>query len=311
MHHAQTQSTKKSISYYLGSVFWMAFGAFLAAFSIVVILVPNGIIDGGVVGLAMILSRVFGQSLLPYFYILLTIPFAFFAYHAIGKTLLVQMVIAMLCFFGFLVLLDFITSLPESPITHFKGQALEVVVIGGAVLGVGLGIIIRMGGCLDGTEILGIAANKKTGLTVGTTVLICNIFVFGFFGFVVKDWHPPILSLINYIVVAKVMDTVIVGFDETKSVLIISSRFREISRAIMHELGLGLTVMYGRGGFSGSEKEILYVITERLQLASLKELVLREDPSAFIAVESLHEVANGNPGSHKPHHPLSFLKWWK
>lgn len=309
MHHGG--HTSKSLSYYLNTILWMAIGAFLAAYSIVVILIPNDIIDGGVVGLAMILGGIFGQSLLPFFYILLTLPFAYFAYRVMGRTFVMQMLIAMVCFFGFTLLLDYVVDLENSPITHFKGEALEVVVIGGAVLGVGVGLIIRMGGCIDGTEILGIAANKKTGFTVGNTVLACNIFVFGLLGFVVKDWHPPILSLINYIVVAKVMDTVIVGFDETKSVLIISSRFREISRAIMHELGLGLTVMYGRGGFSGTEKEILYVITERLQLASLKELVLREDPAAFIAVESLHEVANGNPGKRKSNSLLSLLTWWK
>ncbi len=92
------------------------------------------------------------------------------------------------------------------------------------------------------------------------------------------------------------MDAVIVGLDETKSVLIISSKSKAIANAIMHELGLGLTVMYGRGGFSGDAREILYVIAERLQLAELKELIHREDPSAFIAIENLHEVANGNQG---------------
>jgi uncharacterized membrane-anchored protein YitT (DUF2179 family) len=95
-------------------------------------------------------------------------------------------------------------------------------------------------------------------------------------------------------VAVKVMDSVIVGLDETKSVLIISSQSRAIAEAIIHELGLGLTIMYGRGGFSGDEREILYVIAERLQLADLKELIHREDPAAFIAIENLHEVANGN-----------------
>jgi uncharacterized membrane-anchored protein YitT (DUF2179 family) len=93
------------------------------------------------------------------------------------------------------------------------------------------------------------------------------------------------------------MDSVIVGLDETKSVLIISSKSKAIAEAIVHELGLGLTIMYGRGGFSGDEREILYVIAERLQLAELKDLILREDPKAFIAIENLHEVANG-----KSHH---------
>src|SRR5262249_25733476 len=161
-------------------------------------------------------------------------------------------------------------------------------------LGVGLGLIIREGGCLDGTEILGIIINRRTGFTVGQVVLFCNIFVFGAAGLVFKDWHPPLLSLITYIVVIRIMDSVIVGLDETKSVLIISAKSKAIADAIIHELGLGLTVMYGRGGFSGSEREILYVIVERLQLADLKDLILREDPSAFIAIENLHEVT-GKP----------------
>ncbi len=159
----------------------------------------------------------------------------------------------------------------------------------------GLGLIIREGGCLDGTEILGIIINRRMGFTVGQVVLVCNIFVFGAAGLVFQDWHPPLMSLITYIVVIKIMDTVIVGLDETKSVLIISSKSKAIADAIIHELGLGLTIMYGRGGFSGDEREILYVIAERLQLAELKDLILREDPSAFIAIENLHEVANGKP----------------
>jgi uncharacterized membrane-anchored protein YitT (DUF2179 family) len=103
------------------------------------------------------------------------------------------------------------------------------------------------------------------------------------------------MSLITYIVVIKIMDSVIVGLDETKSVLIISSKSKTIADAIIHELGLGLTIMYGRGGFSGDEREIIYVIAERLQLAELKELIVREDPNAFIAIENLHEVSYGKP----------------
>src|SRR3977135_1889142 len=96
--------------------------------------------------------------------------------------------------------------------------------------------------------------------------------------------------------VSEGVDSVIVGLDETKSVLIISSKSKAIADAIIHELGLGLTIMYGRGGFSGDEREIIYVIAERLQLAELKELILREDNYAFIAIENLHEVSYGKPG---------------
>jgi len=189
----------------------------------------------------------------------------------------------------------FMILIPVVMTTEFHGDSLEVVVIGGAILGIGIGLIIREGGSLDGTEILGIILNRRLGFTVGQVVLVCNIFVFTAAGLVFQDWHPPILSLIAYMVVIKVMDAVIVGLDETKSVLIISAKSKAIADVIVHKLGLGLTIMYGRGGFSGDEREILYVIAERLQLAELKELILNEDPNAFIAIENLHEVANGNP----------------
>jgi uncharacterized membrane-anchored protein YitT (DUF2179 family) len=282
--------TKKSWLSYFILFSWLAIGAFLAAFAIQVFLIPNRLIDGGIVGVAMIMGNIFGQKLIPYFLILFNAPFIYLAYKYIGKAFVIQMLFAVLLFAGSMVYLETYPSL------EFKGDSLEVVVIGGAVLGIGIGLIIRYGGCLDGTEILGIIINRKTGFTVGQTVLFCNIFVFCGAGLLFQDWHPPILSLITYMVVIKVMDTVIIGLDETKSVLIISSKSKQIAEAIIHELGLGLTIMYGRGGFSGDEREILYVIAERLQLSELKELINREDPSAFVAIENLHEVANGNKG---------------
>jgi uncharacterized membrane-anchored protein YitT (DUF2179 family) len=290
-----SQPPKKSIVSEVMGYFWMTLGSFLAAFALEVFFLPNSLIDGGMVGIAMILGNVFGKHLIPYLIIILNLPFLFLAYRSIGKYFVIHMLVANFLFAASMI---FISSQMEiGNIVEFHGDSLEFVVIGGALLGIGLGLIIREGGCLDGTEILGIIINRRTGFTVGQVVLACNIFVFGGAGLVFQDWHPPLMSLITYIVVIKIMDSVIVGLDETKSVLIISSKSKIIADAIIHELGLGLTVMYGRGGFSGDEREILYVIAERLQLAELKDLILREDPTAFIAIENLHEVANGKPSN--------------
>lgn len=283
-----TQATAKSFAGQVFAYLVIAIGAFLAAFSIAVFLLPNNIIDGGVVGIAMILGQIFGRSYFPYFFVVLNLPFLYLAYKHIGKSFLFHMFFAFAVFFGASIVIH-----QFMPDWIFEGDKLEVVVIGGSILGIGLGMIIRYGGCLDGTEILGIMINSKLGFTVGQTVLFCNIFIFGIAGLVFPDWHTPLLSLITYMVVVKVMDSVIVGLEETKSVLVISSKSKAISEAIIHELGLGLTIMYGRGGFSGEQREILYVIAERLQLAELKELIHREDPNAFIAIENLYEVASG------------------
>lgn len=280
----------KSVTTQIYSYFFITVGAFLAAFALEVFFTPNNLIDGGVVGIGMILAQIFGNKYLPYFVLGLNLPFAYLALRSIGKSFVLHMLYALVAFALSLFII-------HQYHWQFIGESIEYVVIGGCLLGIGIGLIIRYGGCLDGTEILGIIANRRTGATVGQVVLVCNIVVFGMAGIVFQDWHPPLLSLITYMVVIKVMDAVIVGMDETKSVLIISAKSKAIADAIIHELGLGLTIMYGRGGFSGDEREIIYVIAERLQLAELKELIHREDPSAFIAIENLHEVSNGKQGS--------------
>ncbi|MCB1106902.1 MAG: YitT family protein [Chlamydiia bacterium] len=276
---------QKSKSQHILSFFWTALGAFLAALSIKIFLLPNDLIDGGIIGIAMILTRLSKQILFPFYFIILTLPFTYLSYKFIRRTFFIQMIIAVILFSFFLGLLD--------KMAPFESEALEVIVIGGAILGIGAGLIIRNGGCLDGTEILAIIINRKKGFTVGQVVLFINIFIFVAYGLIFRDWHIAFRSLLTYVVAFKMMDIVIVGLDELKSVIIISKKPKELTRLVMHEMGLGLTVMYGRGGYSGEATEILFVIVERLELADLKDLILREDPTAFMAVENLHEVVYG------------------
>ena len=269
--------------------FWLALGAALVALSIKVFLLPHQLIDGGIVGIALILTRIYGTDYLSYFFVLLNIPFIYLALKFIRRSFVVHMLIAVLLFAGFLFLF--------SNFTAFDGDSLEIIVFGGAILGIGAGLIIRYGGCLDGTEILAIIINRKKGFTVGQVVLVINIFIFAAYGWIFQDWHIALKSLMTYIVAFKMIDLVIVGLDELKSALIISSKPKELADAIMQELGLGLTIMHGKGGFSGDAREILFVIVERLDLSDLKELVLKKDPGAFMAIENLHEVVYGKQPS--------------
>ncbi len=279
--------TKMKIFLHHASSFtWIAIGAFLAAVAVQIFLLPNQLIDGGIVGISLILARLFGEGYLSFFLIALTMPFLFLAYRYIRSTFVIHMLVAVLLFAGFLAVLRLAPPFTSDP--------LEIIVFGGAILGIGCGLIIRHGGCLDGTEILAIIINRKKGFTVGQVVLFINVFVFAAYGYLFQDWHIALRSLMMYIVAFKMIDIVIVGLDELKSVMIISSSPKALSDVIMNELGLGLTIMHGKGGFSGTAKEILFIIVERLDLAELKEIVLREDPMAFMAIENLHEVVYGD-----------------
>ena len=279
--------------HYLRDFFWIAIGAFLAAVAIRIFLVPNQLIDGGTIGIALILARLFEDGYLPYLLIVLNLPFLFLAYRYIRKAFVAHMLVAVVLFAGFLV------ALKSAP--PFYGETLEIIVFGGALLGAGAGLIIRHGGCLDGTEILAILINRRRGYTIGQIVLFVNIFIFAAYGWIFKDWHIALQSLMTYIVAFKMIDLMIVGLDELKSVLIISSKPKHLGEIIVKELGLGLTIMQGRGGFSGASKELLFVIVERLDLAELKEIVLREDPKAFMAIENLHEVVSGKSATAMPY----------
>jgi len=276
----------RSIKQLLLSYFWIAVGAFLAAVAIKVFLFPNNLIDGGIIGISMILTRLSPKALFPVYFIVLTLPFIYLSYKFIRRTFFIQMIVAVILFSISLFILNRFSS-------PFESDPLEVIVIGGAILGIGAGLIIRNGGCLDGTEIMAIIINRKKGFTVGQVVLFINIFIFAAYGFIFEDWHIALRSLLTYVVAFKIMDIVIVGLDELKSVMIISNKPKELTQLVMHEMGLGLTVMYGRGGYTGDAREILFVIVERLDLADLKEIILREDPQAFMAVENLHEVVYG------------------
>lgn len=279
--------------YFSKTLSWFILGGALAAVGVQSILVPNNLIDGGIVGLSILLSHILGHKYLPFFLIILNLPFVILAFRQIGKYFVIQMMTAVIIFSCSLWLIDILpTWLGMSPLI-FKGSEIETVVLGGTIIGFGCGLIIRHGGSTDGTEILGIIINKRRGYTVGQVILFVNFFIFALAGLFYKNWHTAFLSFLTYGVATKVMDIVILGFEDTKSVTIITSSPRKIGTILMENLGLGVTYIHAEGGYSGEPKNILYVVVERLQLSQLKEIIHAEDPTAFVAIENLHEVING------------------
>lgn len=279
--------------YFSKTLSWFILGGFLAACGVQMVLVPNELIDGGIVGLSLIASHFLGHKYLPFCLILFNLPFVILAFKQIGKYFVIQMITAVIIFSCALWLIDALPLwLGFSPIV-FKGSEMETVVLGGAIIGAGCGLIIRHGGSTDGTEILGIIINKKRGYTVGQIILFVNFFIFALAGLVYQNWHTAFVSLLTYGIATKVMDMVILGFEDTKSVTIITSSPRKLGHILMESLGIGLTYIHAEGGFSGEPRHLLYIVVERLQLSQLKEIVHREDPNAFIAIENLHEVING------------------
>lgn len=263
--------------------FFIMLGAALMAVGLEIFLVPNNIIDGGVVGISIIVSHVTGLPL-GIFLFLLNLPFLFLGYKQIGKTF------ALSTLFGVAIMSIGTTLLhPVAPLTI---DPLLAAVFGGVILGIGVGMVIRFGGSLDGTEIVAILVNKKTPFSVGEVVMFFNFFILGSAGFVF-GWDHAMYSLIAYYIAFKMIDLTIEGFDESKAVWIISERFKDIGDALVARLGRGVTYFHGEGGFSGDSKRVIFCVITRLEEAKLKSIVDDIDPAAFMAVGNIHDVKGG------------------
>mgnify|MGYP000946263911 FL=1 len=178
---------------------------------------------------------------------------------------------------------------PVPPITI---DPLLAAVFGGITLGAGVGLVIRSGGSLDGTEIVAILLNRKTAFSVGEVVMFINIFILGSAGFVF-GWDRAMYSLIAYYVAFKAIDVVIEGFDESKAVWVISDKSAEIGDAIVHRLGRGVTYLRGEGGYTGEDRRVIYCVITRLEEAKLKSIVEEIDPGAFLSIGPIHDVRGG------------------
>lgn len=258
-------------------------GALLMSVGLEIFLVPNHVIDGGIVGISIILSYLTSWKL-GLFIFILNIPFFFIGYKQIGKTF------ALSTLYGIIILSIGTTLL--HPVPAFTQDILLASVFGGIVLGIGVGMVIRYGGSLDGTEILAILFNKKLPFSVGEIIMFFNLFILGSAGFVFS-WDRAMYSLIAYFVAYKTIDITITGLDESKSVWIISDNARQIGDAIMNRLGRGVTYLHGEGAYSGDDKQVIFCVINRLEEAKLKEIVTESDETAFLAVADIAEVRGG------------------
>ncbi|NHC19971.1 YitT family protein [Bacillus sp. MM2020_4] len=258
-------------------------GAILMSVGLEIFLVPNNVIDGGITGISIMLSYLTGWKL-GIFLFILNIPFFFIGYKQIGKTF------ALSTLYGIIILSIGTTLL--HPVPAFTQDILLATVFGGIVLGIGVGLVIRYGGSLDGTEILAILFNNKLPFSVGEIIMFFNLFILGCAGFVFS-WDRAMYSLIAYFVAYKTIDVTITGLDESKSVWIISDNARQIGDAIMNRLGRGVTYINGEGAYSGDDKKVIFCVINRLEEAKLKEIVTESDDSAFLAVADIAEVRGG------------------
>jgi uncharacterized membrane-anchored protein YitT (DUF2179 family) len=255
----------------------MMLGAALASIGLEIFLIPNDIIDGGMTGISIMASYL-TKLQLGMFIFVLNVPFFIIGYKQIGKTFALSTLFSVICLSIGVTILH--------PIPGITNDILLATIFGGIILGAGVGIIIRNGGSLDGTEIIAIILDKRTSFSIGEIVMFFNLFILGGSGFLF-GWDRAMYSLIAYFIAFKVIDITVEGLDESKSVFFVTDKYKEISEAIMERLGRGLTFLDGKGAYKGAKTNVIYVVVSRLEIAKLKSIVHGFDEDALVTISNV------------------------
>lgn len=268
------KSKKATICATTSNIIFIIIGAILYSVALETFLIPNNIIDGGVVGISIITSHLTNLPL-GLFTFIFNIPFFVIGYKHIGGKFTILTLFAVIC-------LSISVSV-FGGFPRFTDDVLLATIFGGIIMGIGVGLIIRNGGSLDGTEIVAIILDKTMSFSIGEIVMFFNLFILGSSGFVF-GWDKAMYSLIAYYIAFKVIDIVVEGIDESKAAIIISDKHEELSEAIIKEMGRGITLLDGKGGYKGIETNVIYVVISRLEISKLKAIVHELDENALITL---------------------------
>lgn len=272
------------------------------AFAIAIFLAPLKLYDGGFSGLSMFLDFVTpGYLTIPIFLLIFNVPVFLYGLKKQGISFTVYSIYAVLIYslgvwlFSEVIPFNFTNG---SPIA--EDDLLLAAFFGGLISGVGSGLTIRFGGAIDGIEVLAVTFAKRIGLSVGTFVMIFNVFVYVLAGLVMKTWILPLYSVLAYAVGLKTIDFIVEGFDHVKSAFIITSKPDELCAVLSEEFERGVTVLYAKGYYSNEKKSVIYFVVNRYQIEKMKRIVKEIDSDSFV---SISEVTYTSGFNHKPHLP--------
>jgi len=279
------QNKRKFIKTEIKQIVMITIGAIIAAIGLEFFLVPNNILDGGVIGLSIIAAEITGLTM-SIFLILLNLPFLVIGYKRLGLKFTLHTL------YGVIIL-----STSTAIFHHyepFTDDLFLATIIGAVILGTGVGLVIRTGGALDGTEIIAILVSKKRPVSVGQFIMIMNLFIFILAALLVFSWETAMYSIITYYIAFKMIDIVVEGIEEMKSVTIISEKPDEMADILTKKLGRGITFIHGQGVYTNEPKKIIYMIVTRIELSNLRSITQEIDPGALIAIENVADVSGSN-----------------
>lgn len=279
---------KQIIKQFFWDIMLICLGIISAGFGLKGFLLTNGFIDGGATGISLLLSTLFSFPL-SVLLIIVNLPFLVLGYRVIGKGFAIK---AMLAIIGLAIVVH---TVPYPEITKDK---LLIAVFGGFFLGAGIGLSVRGGAVIDGTEILAISASRSFGASIGDIILVINVIIFSVAAYMISI-EVAMYAILTYLAASKTVDFILEGIEEYTGVTIISIKADEIREMIAYQLNQGVTVYKGERGFGktgekqGYDMKIIYTVLTRLEVSRLKSEVHRIDPNAFIVMNSIKDTIGG------------------
>ena len=270
----------------ISDVFQMAIAIFFASIGLKAFLLPNGFLDGGVTGIAILLSEVFDTEL-SYILPLASIPFFILGAITVTRRILIRSIVS---------------TLVLALVIHFENfqsitdDKLIIAVFGGLFLGIGIGLAIKNGSVLDGSEILGIYIHEHFGISIGYIILAFNVILFGITAIVLSP-EIAMYSTLTYVVTGKAIDFTLQGFENYVGLMIISSKSEEIQGKLLQEVGQGMTIYKGVRGFGkkgvSENTDIVHVVVNRIDTKRINRVIDRVDNEAFVIEFDVNHVKGG------------------
>ncbi|PKG43479.1 YitT family protein [Psychroflexus sp. MES1-P1E] len=270
----------------LSEIFQIAIGIFLASIGLKMFLLPNGFLDGGATGIAILLSELFDIDI-SFFLILVSIPFLTLAWFSLSRRIFIKSLISILLL---------------AVIIHFENFAsvtedkLLIAIFGGLFLGAGIGLSIRNGAVLDGSEILGIVVNEHLGISIGRVILFFNVILFGSTALLLS-LEIAMYSILTFIVTAKVIDVMIEGFEDYVGLMIVSENTTSINEELIRVVGTGTTLYRGSEGFGKrglqAKNDIIHTVINRIDIRRTYNLIDSIDKNAFIIEFDVNHIKGG------------------
>lgn len=265
----------------------IALGVLLAGIGLKGFLLPNSFLDGGVMGMSLLIN-ITTDIPLPYLIVIVNLPFIFLAYSQVSKFFAIKTLLGIV---GLAICIAFI----EIPLV--TSDKLLIAIFGGFFLGAGIGMSIRGGGVLDGTEVLALYISRKTVLSVGDVIIIINVLIFSVAAFLINI-ETALYAMLTYLSASKTIDFLIHGIEEYTGVTIISEKSEEIRVMIIEQLGRGVTIFkakrgFGKRGRKDEDLDVVYTVLTRLEIQKLTNEIENIDPTAFVIQQSLNDVKGG------------------